>query len=305
MLPAFLATLFWSASIVCAWRSARLIGGAEANFWRLVISSSLLGVWAKSHGQGLFGVAFPIFFLSGIIGVGLGDTATFQALPRMGSRLTMLLVTCLTPPFAALLEWVWLGTTLKATQVFCGLVILAGVALALAPSQHLALTRRTVLWGTIACAVSALAGAIGAVLSRKGYAVAHAAAQPLDGGTAAFHRLLGGLFMAGAWLLVARHREIKAHLAGDGPNTRVGIQKWQAVWPWVLANALLGQTLGLSCYQWALKELPTGVVLSISALTPLAVVPFARIVEGERPPRRSLAGSVLAVLGVVGMALLS
>ena len=229
----------------------------------------------------------------------------FQALSRMVSRLTVLLVTCLTPPFAALLEWLWLGTTLKPTQIFFGLVILGGVALALAPGKHLNLTRAAAVIGTTGCAASALAGAVGAVLSRKGYAVAQAATQPLDGGTAAFERLLGGLLVAAAWLLLARHREIKAHFTGSGPETAVGIAKWRKVWPWVAANGLLGQTLGVSFYQWALEQLPTGIVLSICALTPLTVIPFARVIEGERPTRHSLVGSVIAVAGVIGLTLLS
>ena len=305
MLAAFLTTILWAGSIVCAWRSARLIGGAEANFWRLSLSTALLGAWANTCGHGLFGAAFPIFVISGLIGVGIGDTAMFQALPRLGSRLTVLLVTCMTPPFAALIEWLWLGTTLRAGQILCGLITLCGVALALAPGKHLQLTRQVVILGATACTVSALAGAVGAVLSRKGYAVAETAAQPLDGGTAAFERLLGGLLVAGVWLLLARHREIKAHLTGTGPETEVGLLKWRAVWPWVVANAVLGQTLGVSCYQWALEQLPTGVVLSIASLTPLTVIPFARIIEGEQPTRHSLVGSVIAVAGVVGLALLS
>jgi len=305
VLAAFLTTILWAGSIVCAWRAAKLIGGAEANFWRLSLSTVLLAVWANTCGRGLFGEAFPIFVLSGLIGIGIGDTAMFQALPRMGSRLTSLLVTCLTPPFAALIEWLWLGTTLRLTQILCGMIALAGVALALAPGKHLRLSRGVILAGATACAVSALAGAVGAVLSRKGYAIANHAAQPLDGGTAAFERLLGGLLVAGVWLLLARHREIKAHLTGTGPETEVGLRKWRTVWPWVLANSILGQTLGVSCYQWALEQLPTGVVLSISALTPLTVIPLARISEGEQPTRQSLVGSVIAVAGVVGLALLS
>jgi drug/metabolite transporter (DMT)-like permease len=305
VLAAFLTTILWSASIVCAWRSAKLMGSAEANFWRLSLSTALLGVWANTCGHGLFGVAFPVFLVSGIIGVGVGDTAMFRALPRMGSRLTVLLVACLTPPIAALLEWVWLGTTLRATQILCGLVILSGVALALAPSRHLNLTRRAIVLGAAACAAAACAGAVGAVLTRKGYAIAHGAGQPLDGATAAFQRLLGGLLVAGAWLLLARHREIRAHLAGNGPGTAVGIAKWRKVWPWVAANGVLGQTLGVSFYQWALEQLPTGIVLSICALTPLTVIPFAHAIEGEQPARRSLAGSAIAVAGVVGLTLLT
>ncbi|HEY9170653.1 MAG TPA: DMT family transporter [Verrucomicrobiae bacterium] len=303
VLAAFLTTIFWAGSIVCAWRSARLIGATEANFWRLALSAGLLAIWANTAGHGLFGEAFPLFLLSGLIGIGLGDTVWFQALARLGSRLTTLLTNCFTPPFAALIEWLWLGTTLRTSQLVCGGVILTGVSLALAPGAHLKITRRKVVFGVAACAIAALAGAVGAVLSRKGVAVADAAGQPLDGGTAAFQRQLGGLVVAAVWLLLVRHREIKAHLAGTGPDTRVGVRKWKTVWPWVAANGILGQTLGVSFYQVALGQLPAGIVLSIAALTPLTVIPLARIVEGERPTRRSLIGTVIAVAGVIGLAL--
>ncbi len=296
-------TFLWAGSTVCAWRSSKLIGGAEANFWRLALSVGVLAVWANTAGRGLFGDAFPIFILSGVIGIGMGDTAMFQSLPRLGSRRTSLLLNCLTPPFGALIEWLWLGTTLKPGQMACGAIILAGVALALSSGDHLQLTRRNLAIGVGACAAAALAGALGAVLSRKGYALAEAAHQPLDGGTAAFQRQLGGLLVAAVWLLLVRHREIKLHLAGVGPETSVGVRKWKAVWPWVVANGLLGQTLGVSFYQVALEQLPTGIVLSISALTPLTIIPLARIVEGERPTRHSLLGSAIAVAGVIGLAL--
>ena len=71
------------------------------------------------------------------------------------------------------------------------------------------------------------------------------------------------------------------------------------VWPWLVVNAIAGPTLGVSCFQWALAERGTGVVLPIVALTPLTIIPFAMWLEGERPSRRSLAGGVVAVAGAV------
>jgi len=75
--------------------------------------------------------------------------------------------------------------------------------------------------------------------------------------------------------------------------------KWMKVGPWVLANSLAGQTLGVSFMQRALENTPTGLVLSIIATTPIVVMPLAHVFEGERATRRSLAGGVLAVLGVI------
>jgi len=70
----------------------------------------------------------------------------------------------------------------------------------------------------------------------------------------------------------------------------------------VLVNGLAGPALGVSCYQWALKTTPTGVVLPIVAITPLVIIPFSYHLEGERPTVRSLIGGALAVTGAAALA---
>jgi drug/metabolite transporter (DMT)-like permease len=82
-------------------------------------------------------------------------------------------------------------------------------------------------------------------------------------------------------------------------------EKWRAAWLWVVLNGLAGPALGVSCYQWALKTTPTGIVLPIVAITPLVIIPFARYVEGERPTIRSLLGGLIAVAGAAALALVS
>ncbi len=56
----------------------------------------------------------------------------------------------------------------------------------------------------------------------------------------------------------------------------------------VLANALAGQTFGVTCMQWALKTTQAGIVTAIIATTPLVLLPLTRIVEGEKIGIRSL-----------------
>src|SRR5207237_10316536 len=121
-------------SVVCGHRSAKLIGGTEANFWRLTAATLLLGIWSYGFGIGLSGDAFPIFFLSGILGIGVGDVALFQALPRLGSRLSLLLIQCLTAPLGALIEWLLLVTTLISVQVLCRILIHVGVLITPSPA---------------------------------------------------------------------------------------------------------------------------------------------------------------------------
>jgi drug/metabolite transporter (DMT)-like permease len=70
-----------------------------------------------------------------------------------------------------------------------------------------------------------------------------------------------------------------------------------------VVNGLSGPCLGVACYQWAFQTHPTGVVMSITALTPLAVIPISWAVEGVRPTVRGILGGLIAVSGVIWMAL--
>jgi drug/metabolite transporter (DMT)-like permease len=137
MFPALLTTLLFAFSAVCGHRSSSQIGGVEANFWRLCGAAIFLGFWANSFGHGLEGSAFPLFILSGLIGIGIGDGGYYEALPRLGSRRAVLITQCLIAPVAALIEWLWLGTRLNVAEILCIGLILIGVAVALAPEEHL------------------------------------------------------------------------------------------------------------------------------------------------------------------------
>lgn len=275
-----------------------MLGGTEANFWRLAIATFLLAIWAHTFGQGLSGDSFPLFLWSGIIGVG-ADVFLFQALPRIGSRLSLLIIQCFSAMSAAAVEWLWLGTKLTVLQIAACATILAGVALALAPGKHLNATRRVLLVGIGFGLLAAFGNGLGAVLSRKAYAIAAAAHQNIDGATGGYQRLIGGLLVAAICLLVVRRREVAAQFTDAEAPKMPNAEKWRRAWPWVLANSFAGQTLGVTCYQWALKTTPTGLVLAIVATSPLVVIPIASVVEGEKIEARSVAGGVVAVAGVI------
>lgn len=306
MIAAFLTTVLFSMSAVCGNRSAKLIGGTEANFWRMCFATLLLGLYGELLGTGLNGSAFPILFVSGCIGFGIGDMALFQALPRLGSRLSVMLTLCLSSPLAALIEWMWLGTTLSLAESICAIVILVGVALALAPGKKLTIARTELVWGLSFGLVASVCQALGAVLSRKAFAVSKLAGEEIDGITSAYQRIVGGVAVGALFLLIVKRGSIFETFFGGAPAAGGAHEdrksRWRRAWPWVLANGLVGPALGVSCYQWALKTTPTGVVLPIVAITPLVIIPFSYHLEGERPTLRSLAGGALAVAGAASLA---
>jgi drug/metabolite transporter (DMT)-like permease len=306
MLPAFLATVLFSLSVLFASRTTRALGGTLANFYRLGVSAILLAIWAHAFGKGLGGGALLVFFLSGCVGFGVGDLALYQTIPRLGPRLTILMVHCLAAPFAALTEWLWLGTRLTTAEIVSGLVILTGVAIALSPREHLHLARKTLIQGIALGLVAALGQGLGAVITRKAYALLKLNGQSMDGGTAAYQRILGGLLLAALpslWI-AAKKRSKRPCCEPRNGAADPGIREpRQTTWLWVLLNSLAGPTLGVGCYQWALENNPSGVVLPIVATTPMVVIPLAYLLEGDRPGPRSLLGGIVAVAGAVALAI--
>jgi drug/metabolite transporter (DMT)-like permease len=305
MIAALWTTVFFSLSAVTANRSVRYMGGNEANFWRLLVATTLLGVFSHVWGVGLAGAFLPWFLLSGVIGFGLGDLALFQAYPRIGSRLTVLLVHCLAAPMAMTAEWLWLGNAVTVVEAACGFTILAGLAVALIPPKPAQPTERRWSSGVLFATIAAMGQGGGAVVSRKAYAVAEATDFPLvgvaGGLNATYQRILAGLAIAALGVLLARRHAVFAHFGRlyTRPAHIVSETQWARAWPWIVLNGLAGPALGVACFQLALQTTKSGVVLPIVALTPLVVVPFARYLEGEKPTMRSLIGGLMAVSGVV------
>ena len=123
--------------------------------------------------------------------------------------------------------------------------------------------------------------------------------------TVAVQRQLGGMVFTGLclWALRAwlkKHPESPSARNLTNPNS-----DWRAGSRWLMLNALAGPAFGVTCYQWALLNNPTVVVLPIVAITPLVVIPFAILMKEEKPSWRALIGGVIAVAGVVGMVLMT
>jgi drug/metabolite transporter (DMT)-like permease len=146
--------------------------------------------------------------------------------------------------------------------------------------------------------------AVGSVIILKGYVALSAAHLSVDAGTTGYQRMLGGFVPPMILLLVLKWRSTHEH----GPifekkTWQVSMEKIRRVWPWILANALAGQTLGVTCMQWALKTTQAGVVQAIIATSPLLLLPMTRIVDGEKISVRSVVGASVAVIGVMALTL--
>lgn len=226
--------------------------------------------------------ALPLFLLilSGAIGISFGDTVFFAALNQLGARRTLLIHT-LAPPFTALLAIFFLGEQLTLIA-WCGMIItIIGVAWTIAERvSGTETTSNHLLPGVSLGLLAALAQAVGAVLSRA--ALAQTAIDPL---WSTLIRLLAGVSLLLLWMLWKQGRQV---LSGLGSQRLLAI---------VFVTAFFSTYLGIWLQQISLKFAPAGIAQTLSATSPVFVLPLA-IALGEFVSIRAILGAVVSLVGI-------
>lgn len=294
MAYSLLAATLFAWSVTCARQSSRHHGSDLANLGRIGIALLVLACWVLLSGRSPVTPGWHWLVLSGAVGLGVGDIALFRALPLIGSGLVILVMQCLAAPFALVIEYLALGTTVTGAQAASACLIVAGVALALgAPPEGDPSGRRL---GVALAVVAALGQACGAVSTPMAKAACVAAGHPVpDGVSQGFMRLLGGapIVLAFALWHARAHGGLLAHVPRPYVARRAPL--------WMLMNGLSGPCIGVVFYQQALVDIPSAIVLSVVATTPLLALPMQWAVEGRRPGWRAWVGGALAVAGVVAL----
>lgn len=320
LVAALMTAVCFGLAPVCARRAVRLIGPLRANLGRIGVALAVMAVLAFALGRGV-GDRYTAFAAAGAIGFGIGGMALFRALPALGAPLASMLVETIAAVTAGVLAWVWLDDRLSAAQIALAGLILVGVVLGLLPYVRTAAAPSHQRSGVALAVLAAFAQAVSAVISRQAL-LAIQGAQVAAGDTrsvaarldvvssASFDRLTGGaavtlVVLVVAGLLGKRHgaRVEAVALAVHSDLGRLGSALPDRPWFWVGANALVGPVLGVTALVWALQTLQPGVAQSVAAMAPLVAIPFARWLDGTRPPPRYYPGAILAVTGLVGLAM--
>ena len=302
MLPAVLASLLFAFSAVVSQRSSRIFGAVPANFYRLCIACVVLGLVTlavdSSRGEtSLHDGIFQRFFWSGLIGYGIGDIALFLAYARLGSRLTILINWCAASMTSAAGDY-WLRQHFLTSQQWIGIMaIMAGLWVALWPADA-AQRAKHHTGGVLMAIIAGASMGIGTVLSSQAIDAANSINVQVHGFSQAFQRSTAGLAAALVAFLAVRF--LMRH------PVEVAAKKWKHKPFWLISTALCGPVLGVSCYQWALSLTGSStIVVAIAATSTLLVIPLARMMEKDIPGRRQIAGTILAVAGVVALRVFS
>lgn len=279
------AALLWAISSVIYSRLGLKIPPLQLNLYKGIIAIALVAITLLIQGTALINLSTStvvLLTISGMIGIGLGDTAYFSALNSLGARRTLLLETS-SPPMGALLALIFIGEQL-AYSSWCGIFLtILGIAWVISernPVDRTSVSPQGIMWGILA----AIAQALGAVISR--YALIQSAVSPLE---STLIRLIGGTVIVIGLLFF--------------PLTKQTTMQWQLSRRslGVIAIAAFGSTyLGIWLQQISLKFAPTGIAQTFLATSPLFILPIVAL-QGEKISLRAILGVVVSLAGIALM----
>ncbi len=280
---ALAAACLWAVASVIYSRVGQTIHPLELNLFKGAIAVVLLLCTIFISGDVLPALAFNDYFffiLSGMLGIGLGDSAFLTALKYLGARRTLLMET-LAPPITAILALLFLQEQLSFAA-WCGIILtILGVAWVLSErtpgtsTHHSTHLLRGISFGILA----AIALAIGAVLSRAVFTTTTVSSL-----WAALLRLSGGLCIIIPWVA------LKTRSSGLKLPTLRAIAA-------IFIASFTGTYLGIWLQQTAIQFTAAGIALTLTNTSPLFVLPLAAAM-GERISFRAIAGVGIAIAGI-------
>ena len=257
----------------------------------LLLAGSLLGTGEVKIGTLLTIPTTKIMLLlaSGAIGIGIGDTAYFACLRRIGPQKGLMLES-FAPVIAAVLAILLFQEYLQTTA-WCGILLTTlGVILVVHLTQAQAHYTHSVV-GILFGLIAATAQATGVVLSRM--ALADGEVEPL---ASSLLRLGAGLLILVVWLQLRRGRS-----SGDTTHQTIGqamalIRRHQLVGK-LMSAIFMGTFCAIWLQQIALRYTSAGITQTLLASCPLFGMLIA-VYQGQRQPLAVWGGLLLGLVGI-------
>ena len=254
------------------------------NFWKGLISIAILAVVLLFvQPTGLTTSAVLWLLLSGLIGIGIGDTCFFKALQSIGDSQAVLVAETLAPLFTALFAMAFIGEWITWQQWVGVAVVLFSVDMVIKARKR-STTHVFATSGYLYGVGAALCQAVGAVVSRD-----ILSAGDVDAASAAFLRLVGGMVFVIPLIAITKTRYM--------PIINCENDSGKRVWPAFVLATLLGTTAAIYLQMFAFAYAKAAVVQTLIATSALMSLGVAWVL-GEKATKATIAWSAVALVGV-------
>lgn len=276
----------WAITSTSFEHTAKKIGSVNLNLTRLFVGMFFLSMFTWLT-RGYF---FPLdanistwkwLFLSGVVGIVIGDLLLFEAFVLIGSRIAMLIFASV-PPLSGLLAFIFLGEKMTLLQIAGMFVTLAGIATVILVADKD--NNKVAFSHPIKGILFAFGGALG---QASGYIIGKVGMSSYDPFSATQIRLLAGIV---AFAIIFT-------LQGRWQDYFQSLKRRDAVVTLTLGS-FFGPFLGISLSLFAVQRINPGVASTLTSITPVLLIPYAYYVKREKVTLKELTGTVLALCGV-------
>jgi drug/metabolite transporter (DMT)-like permease len=164
---ALLSAILWGFAVILFKKSGETVHPIALNIFKdllaMVLFLPTLWIAGGTLIRQIPSSEYLLFFLSGVLGIAIGDTCFFKSLNRLGAGWSAI-VSCMYSPFMIGLSVIWLGEKLTLLQVFGVLLIVSAVLSTIRVNEKENLSRRDLFWGIVWGIAATAAMAFGIVI---------------------------------------------------------------------------------------------------------------------------------------------
>lgn len=286
-IAALISAICFTLNAIFFESAAKSVGSMAVNYIRLFLGFIFLSVFSFFSR----GLAFPVdatghawfwLFISGLLGLILGDMFLFQAFVEIGSRISLLIMSA-APPLTALMGFLIMGEKISLLGLLGIIITMTGISLVILsknPGEKKVKFNRPIK-GLIFASLGAIGQASGLVFSKLGIGSYNAFAATQIRLIAAFIGLTIIITARRQWSEI---RESFKHQRALGE---------------IALGSVLGPFIGVALSLLAVQHTATGIVSSISSISPVIIIPFSIMVFKEKVLPREVLGAVISILGIV------
>lgn len=284
---AILTAVSWAVSSLIFEKVSKQMNPQVANFLRVTIGTIMIGfvcLFTERHMFLPFDVPtkdLKIIFLSGFIGMFIGDLFLFKAYINIGARVTMVIMT-LSPIVVSIIDFIFLGVTLSYLQIFAIFITCTGVLIVILnptkkknKNQHLPLSIK----GLIFAFLATLGQSLGVILTKLG-------SSSYDSLGTSQIRLFSAIICFGIFILIEKK-------GSEVITTLKNIKTFSFV-----SAGTFFSVFGIAALVEAFKHTNASIASTLSSTSPILMIPISIFFFKEKVKFSEIIGVVISIIGI-------
>ncbi len=283
-LSALITAVLWSGTSIAFSEASIRVGTTYLNITRMFFAVLFLSITIIIAGIPLNLSFHQIqnLFISGIIGLVIGDQFLFSSYRLIGARLGMLVMSS-APAIAAMLAYFLLGEKLSALGIIGIIVTILGIALVVLQRHEVPTSKYKVDYlGLFYAFMGSVGQAAGLIFAKFAFNDGD-----INGFVATFFRVFSALIVL---LPIAYLSKRFSHPIRKFKENKKGLV-------FTLVGSFIGPYLGITFSLIAISHTKVGIASTIMATVPILMLPLVRFYYKEKLSWISILGAFVAVLG--------